>query len=112
MTALAEQVTYGHQMALHMAIGFLFLGGGRYTFSTSNSAVAALLCAAYPRFASDTLDNRHHLQALRHLWVLAAEPRCLEALDMHTGQPCCVSRQIIAAASVMVAGAGAAQRCI
>lgn len=29
-------------------------------------------------------DNRFHLQALRHLWVLAVEPRCLITRDVDT----------------------------
>ncbi len=78
-------------MALHMAIGFLFLGGGRYTLSTSASAIAVLVCALYPRFPIHTGDNRYHLQAFRHLYVLAIEPRCIEARDVDTGMPCYVS---------------------
>lgn len=49
-------------MAIHMSIGLLFLGGGMYTLSTSNEAVAALLCAFYPLFPCHMSDNRLHLQ--------------------------------------------------
>ena len=34
--------------------------------------------------------NRYHLQALRHLYVLAAEPRILVTRDVRTGQACSV----------------------
>lgn len=53
-----------------MAIGFLFLGGGLRTFSTANSAVAALLIALYPRLPTGPNDNRCHLQVF-HISELA-----------------------------------------
>ncbi|XP_058056277.1 anaphase-promoting complex subunit 1 [Anopheles bellator] len=70
-------VTYGSFMAVHMALGFLFLGGGRYTLSRSPAAIAALVCALFPKFPTYSNDNRYHLQAFRHLYVLALEPRLL-----------------------------------
>uniref|UniRef100_A0A8C1Q5J8 Anaphase-promoting complex subunit 1 n=1 Tax=Cyprinus carpio TaxID=7962 RepID=A0A8C1Q5J8_CYPCA len=82
------EMNYGFHMAHHMALGLLFLGGGRYTLSTSNSAIAALLCALYPHFPAHSTDNRYHLQALRHLAVLAAEPRLLVPVDVDTLKPC------------------------
>lgn len=82
------EMNYGFHMAHHMALGLLFLGGGRYTLSTSNSAIAALLCALYPHFPVHSTDNRYHLQALRHLGVLAAEPRLLVPVDVDTLKPC------------------------
>uniref|UniRef100_A0A8B9J9C8 Anaphase-promoting complex subunit 1 n=1 Tax=Astyanax mexicanus TaxID=7994 RepID=A0A8B9J9C8_ASTMX len=82
------EMNYGFHMAHHMALGLLFLGGGRYTLSTSNSAIAALLCALYPHFPAHSTDNRYHLQALRHLCVLAAEPRLLVPVDVDTLKPC------------------------
>lgn len=78
---------YGSHMAAHMAIGMLFLGGGSYTLGTSNLAVVSLLCAFYPIFPTTVLDNKCHLQAFRHLWVLAAEPRCLVPRDLDTRRP-------------------------
>ncbi|KAL1962750.1 hypothetical protein VTN77DRAFT_9204 [Rasamsonia byssochlamydoides] len=78
---------YGSHMAAHMAIGMLFLGGGSYTLGTSNLAIASLLCAFYPIFPTTVLDNKCHLQAFRHLWVLAAEPRCLVPRDVDTRRP-------------------------
>uniref|UniRef100_A0A8C1K203 Anaphase-promoting complex subunit 1 n=1 Tax=Cyprinus carpio TaxID=7962 RepID=A0A8C1K203_CYPCA len=82
------EMNYGFHMAHHMTLGLLFLGGGRYTLSTSNSAIAALLCALYPHFPAHSTDNRYHLQALRHLAVLAAEPRLLVPVDVDTLKPC------------------------
>ncbi|KAJ5692130.1 Negative regulator of mitosis [Penicillium macrosclerotiorum] len=84
---LDPDTPYGSHMAAHMAIGMLFLGGGSHTLSTSDLAVASLLCAFYPIFPTTVLDNKCHLQAFRHLWVLAAEPRCLVPRDLDTRRP-------------------------
>ncbi len=68
----AAGLTYGNHMAISMALGFLFLGGGARTFGTSNGAIAALLISVYPRFPAATNDHRCHLQvccllSLNHL---------------------------------------------
>ncbi|XP_011861283.1 PREDICTED: anaphase-promoting complex subunit 1 isoform X2 [Vollenhovia emeryi] len=81
-------VTYGSHLATHMALGLLFLGGGRYTLSNSPNAVAALIISLFPKFPTHSNDNRYHLQALRHLYVLAAEPRIILPRDIDTGQYC------------------------
>ena len=78
---------YGSHLAAHMALGVLFLGGGTHTLSSSPTAVAALLAAFYPLWPTAVLDNRAHLQAFRHLWVLAAEPRCLVVRHADTHRP-------------------------
>ncbi|KAK1572161.1 hypothetical protein Q3G72_028403 [Acer saccharum] len=78
---------YGIQMAVSLAIGFLFLGGGMRTFSTSNSSIAALLISLYPRLPTGPNDNRCHLQAFRHMYVLAAEARWIQTVDVDTGLP-------------------------
>lgn len=78
---------YGSHLAAHLAIGVLFLGGGTHTFGTSNLAIASLLCAFYPLFPNTVLDNKSHLQAFRHFWVLATEPRCLVARDADSYRP-------------------------
>ena len=83
----SEGVTYGSHLATHMALGLLFLGQGKHTLGNSDAAVAALLLALYPAFPSSPTENRAHLQAYRHLWVLAVEPRYLEAVDVETGEP-------------------------
>jgi len=89
-----KDLHYGHHMAIAMAIGFLFLGGGRATLCTSNEAIAALVVALYPRFPLSTSDCRYHLQAFRHLYVLAVEYRCLETIDVHTNMVCTVPVEI------------------
>ena len=79
-------VTYGSHMATHLALGLLFLGGGRLGLSQSPEAVAALLVALYPKFPTHSADNRYHLQALRHLYALAVEPRLVVARCSETGE--------------------------
>ncbi|KAG9251035.1 negative regulator of mitosis [Emericellopsis atlantica] len=88
------ETPYGSHLAAHLAIGALFLGCGTVTFGNSNQAIAALLISFYPIFPTDVMDNRSHLQALRHFWVLATEQRCLVAKDILTGQPVAVDVQI------------------
>merc|ERR1719244_368686 len=78
-------VTYGSHMAIHLAIGLLFLGGGKLGLSTSPSSVAALICSLYPKFPTHSSDNRYHLQALRHLYVLSVEPRLVVPRCTETG---------------------------
>jgi anaphase-promoting complex subunit 1 len=82
-----SETPYGSHLAAHLAIGALFLGGGTYTFGTSNLAIAALIVAFYPIFPTSILDNKSHLQAFRHFWVLATEARCLVARDIDTNRP-------------------------
>lgn len=77
---------YGSHMATHMALGLLFLGGGRYTLGTSDASIAALLISLYPLFPTRANDNRAHLQAFRHLWFLAVEPRLAVAQDVTSGE--------------------------
>lgn len=84
------EIMYGNHVALQTAIGFLFLGGGRFTLSRSNAAIASLVVALYPRFTVTTTSNRYYLQAFRHFYVLALEPRCLHSIDVDTNMPCFV----------------------
>jgi len=51
------EIMYGNHLALQTAIGFLFLGGGRFTLSRSNAAIASLVVALYPRFTVTTTSN-------------------------------------------------------
>ncbi|KAI9847292.1 MAG: Anaphase-promoting complex subunit 1 [Sclerophora amabilis] len=81
------ETPYGSHLAAHIAIGALFLGGGNYTFGTSDLAIASLLCAFYPLTPKTILDNKSHLQAFRHFWVLATEARCIVARDVDTHRP-------------------------
>lgn len=78
-------VLYGSFMAIHMALGLLFLGGCRITLNSSPESVAALICAFFPKYPIHTYDNRYHLQAFRHLYVLATEPRLLIPRCIDTG---------------------------
>ncbi|RMZ06178.1 hypothetical protein D0862_04697 [Hortaea werneckii] len=82
-----SETPYGSHLATHMAVGVLFMGGGTYTLSTSDFAIASLMCAFYPLFPMDVHDNRVHLQAFRHFWVFAAEARCLVAEDVDSHRP-------------------------
>jgi anaphase-promoting complex subunit 1 len=57
-------ITYGSHMAVHMAVGLLFLGGGRLGLTNhSPAALAAMITAFFPRFPTHSNDNRYHLQA-------------------------------------------------
>jgi len=89
-----SETPYGSHLAAHLAIGALFLGGGTFTFGTSNLAIAALLVSFYPLFPSTVQDNKSHLQAFRHFWVLATEARCLVARDIDTNQPVLIPVQV------------------
>lgn len=81
------ETSYGGHMASHMALGALFLGGGSYSFGTSDLGIASLIVAFYPLFPSAVDDSRAHLQALRHFWVLAVEARCIVARDAQSKKP-------------------------
>lgn len=72
---------YGFSIAVHMAIGFLFLGNCQYSFSNSDFSIAAVLAAIYPKFPNSPSDNRFHLQAFRHLYILSLEKRLLITKD-------------------------------
>lgn len=87
-------IKFGNHMAVSMAIGFLFLGGGMRTFATNKGAIAALLISLYPVFPTKPTDNNTHLQAFRHLYVLATEARCVQAVDVDTGRDVYVPLEI------------------
>lgn len=86
-----SELTYGNHMALSTAIGLLFIGGGRATVSRSKDAIAALVIALFPMYPMNTADNKYHLQAFRHLYVLAVDTsRLLETIDVNSGSNCSV----------------------
>ncbi|KAI8327145.1 GDSL-like Lipase/Acylhydrolase-domain-containing protein [Blakeslea trispora] len=76
---------------LEMAYGMI---DGGYTLTTTNEAIAGLLCAFYPFYPLSTEDNRYHLQAFRHLWVLAVDSRWLMPVDVSTKKPCRVPMRL------------------
>ena len=92
-------ITYGSHMAVSLALGFLFMGGGSRTFSRAPAATAALLTAVVPPYPSSTPEQRFHLQPLRHLYALATEPRLLRAVDADSGAPCYAPLDLSVAAS-------------
>ncbi|CAL1529435.1 unnamed protein product [Lymnaea stagnalis] len=89
-----HQFTYGNHMCTAMATGLLFLGGGKFTLKTSPEAIGAMLCAFYPQFPLTSTDNKYHLQAFRHMYVLACEPRLVIPKDVDTGRFCFVPLRI------------------
>ena len=64
-------------MAVHMAIGFLCMAKGNYSFNRSDLSIATLLISIYPHFPNHPNDNKCHLQALRHFYVIALEQKYL-----------------------------------
>lgn len=50
--------TYGMEMCIAMATGFLFLGGGRYSLSNDDRSIAFLLAAVFPKWPINANDNR------------------------------------------------------
>lgn len=107
-----QAATYGSHMATHMALGLLFLGAGRFTLGTSDSAIAAMVIAFFPRFPSNTSDNRAHLQACRHLWVLAVESRIFAAQDVDTLHLVRVPLRVVCRGAVDAAGQEQPQRIV
>lgn len=61
-------------VTVNMALGFLYLGYGRYCFANTNLAVAALVISLFPLFPHSITDNRFYFQPIRFLWVLAVKP--------------------------------------
>ena len=81
-------------MALNMAIGFIFLGYGNYTFNRENLSIAALLISIFPQFPNSPTDNKWHLQALRHFYVLAMEEKIFHAVDVDTNKVVSVNTEM------------------
>ncbi|ANZ73130.1 BA75_01055T0 [Komagataella pastoris] len=78
---------YGNFMAINMALGFLFLGGGQYAFKNDMFSIATLLISIYPVFPKVANDGEDVLlQALRHFWSMAVEKRCLIVRDAETSE--------------------------
>jgi len=90
-----EDVTYGTHMALGMAVGFLFLAGGNASLKRDKLSIACLLLSIIPRFPAKATDNQYHLQALRHLYVVAVEERVLRTVDVSTGAAVSVGVEVL-----------------
>ena len=65
--------------------GMLFLGGGNFSLRRDPLSTACLLLSLLPKYPMRTVEQQYHLQATRHLYVLAAEPRALHTIDVDTG---------------------------
>ncbi|KAI8974732.1 hypothetical protein BDB01DRAFT_853772 [Pilobolus umbonatus] len=85
---IETNMNYGHHMAVSMSLGLLFVGLGGYTLQTTNEAIAGLLVAFYPFYPVSMDDNRYHLQAFRHFWILALDTRWLMTFDVDDNKPC------------------------
>ncbi|KAI8910379.1 hypothetical protein EDD86DRAFT_246749 [Gorgonomyces haynaldii] len=85
-----KNLNYGNHMALSMSLGLLFVSGGTCTLGLSDLGTAILFCSFYPLYPLSVTDNQFHMQALRHLWPLATEQRCLITRNVLNGQvePC------------------------
>ena len=70
-----------------MSIGMLFLAGGNASVKRDPLSIACLLLCICPRFPSRTVDNQFHLQAFRHMYVVAVENRVLKTVDVDSGEP-------------------------
>ena len=91
----AEESTYGSHLAVSMGIGLLFLAGGRASLRRDPTSVGALLLATAPRYPSRTLDHQYHMQAQRHLYVLAIEWRLLRVIDADSGKMISLSIDVV-----------------
>lgn len=89
-----NDVPYGSYMAVNMALGILFLGGGQYAFEESNFAIAALITSLFPVFPNEENEHEVHLQVLRHFWALAVQPGCLIVREVKNGNPITVPLRI------------------
>lgn len=85
-----DDTLYGAHMLFGAAIGLLFLGGGKCTLGSNPEDVAMLIASFYPHLPVSSSDNQYHLQALRHLYVLASHKRILEACDVDSNEKVCI----------------------
>ena len=81
-----KDTMYGTHMVFGAATGLLFLGGGTMTLGRDAEDIAALVAAFFPRFPTESMDNQYHLQALRHLYALAARKSDIWAIDVDNGE--------------------------
>lgn len=98
-----DNTLYGAHMAFGAAIGLLFLGGGKCSLGSNPEDVAMLIASFYPHLPASSSDNQYHLQALRHLYVLASRKRILEACDVDSNEKACIPIELRVADSDDVA---------
>uniref|UniRef100_A0A7S3DCJ1 Anaphase-promoting complex subunit 1 n=1 Tax=Palpitomonas bilix TaxID=652834 RepID=A0A7S3DCJ1_9EUKA len=98
--------TYGHHMLVSMGMGFLFLSDAMGTLSQSDLSVYSLIMTLYPRLPANPTDTRYHLQALRHMWVLAQERRSIDTFSVVDGQRCGVQVVVKMKGSEELGGGG------
>lgn len=79
-----EATPHGIAQAVSMARGFLFLGMGKRTFRNDPLSIACLLAAVIPRYSSSVSDQKSNLQVLRNVFVVAAEERGVNVIDVGT----------------------------
>ena len=91
-----KDIVYGTHMIFGAATGLLFLGGGTMTLGREPEDIAALVAAFFPRFPTESMDNQYHLQALRHLYALAARKSDVWAIDIDSGEKVYVPVQTLA----------------
>ncbi|KAI8072429.1 hypothetical protein BC940DRAFT_344469 [Gongronella butleri] len=91
----SADTSYGSHMAAHMALGLLFCGHGQYTLKNDMQSVASLLCAFYPFYPTQPDDQKYHLQAFRHLWIMALDQRWITTIDQASGEIAKVPIKII-----------------
>ena len=57
-------------------------------------SIAALLISIFPQFPNSPTDNKWHLQALRHFYVLAMEEKIFHAVDVDTNKVVSVNTEM------------------
>ena len=62
------------------------MAGGGASLRRDPVSIGALVISFCPKFPMRTVDNQYHLQALRHLYVLAVEWRSLVTVEVSTKQ--------------------------
>jgi hypothetical protein len=73
----------------------LFLGGGKYSLKRDPIAIASLLLSIFPRYPIRAADQQYHLQAWRHLYALAVEPRVVHTIDIDSQLPVSVDLEVL-----------------
>ena len=75
-------------MAVAMAMGFLFYGGGSASFSGSKEATAALVVSLFPKFPLSPTDNRSHIQVTTTLHPPSSNERVGPDCQVHSQSNC------------------------